>query len=209
MGNGSSEMVTQLSMSLIMIVMNNTMMRLAGVDGVAAIAISEYISGLLAAIYLGYAEGVAPLTSFNRGRRDSAALHGILRRSFALIGAFAVFTTALSILIAAPITSFFASKDSHVYDLAVHGFRIHALAFLTMGFSTYGSSFFTALGDGRTSALLSFCNTMIFLLGFLLLLPQIFGVYGVFMATPAADLLAALLACAFIWKKRTWGGELN
>ena len=209
MGNGSSEMVTQLSMSLILIVMNNTMMRLAGADGVAAIAISEYISGLLTAIYMGYAEGVAPLTSFNYGRRDPAALSGILRRSFALIGAFALCTTVLSIIIAAPVAGFFAPASSHVYELAVHGFRIHALAFLTMGFSTYGSSFFTALGDGRTSAFLSFCDTLVFLLGFLLLLPQFFGVYGVFMATPAADLLAALLVCAFIWRKRRIYGYLT
>ena len=202
MGNGSSEMVMQLSMSLIMIVMNNTMMHLAGVDGVAAIAISEYISGLLTAIYLGYAESVAPLTSFNYGRRDSAALHGILRRSCGLIGAFALFTTVLSIIIAAPITGFFAPAGSHVYELAVHGFRIHALAFLTMGFSAYGSSFFTTLGDGRTSAFLSFCDTLVFLLGFLLLLPQFFGVYGVFMATPAADLLGASLTFLLLWQKR-------
>ena len=159
---------------------------------------------------MGYAEGVAPLTSFNYGRRDPAALSRILRRSFALIGTFALFTTVLSIIIiAAPITGFFAPAGSHVYELAVHGFRIHALAFLTMGFSAYGSSFFTALGDGRTSAFLSFCDTLVFLLGFLLLLPQLFGIYGVFMATPAADLLGALLACAFIWKKRRIYGYLT
>ena len=209
MGNGSSEMVMQLSMSLIMIVMNNTMMHLAGADGVAAIAISEYISGLLTAIYMGYAEGVAPLTSFNYGRRDPTALHGILRRSFALIGAFALFTTVLSIIIAAPVTGFFAPAGSHVYELAVHGFRIHATAFLFLGFSMYGSSLFTALGDGRTSALLSVWDTLICLLGFLLLLPHIFGVDGVFMATPAADLLGALLACVFIWKKRRIYGYLS
>ena len=202
MGNGSSEMVMQLSMSLIMIVMNNTMMRLAGADGVAAIAISEYISGLLTAIYMGYAEGVAPLASFNYGKRDTHALRGILRRSLTLITAFSLFTTAVSILIAAPLTQIFVPATSHVYDLAVTGFRLYAIGFLFAGFGTYGSSFFTALGDGRTSALLSFCHTMLFLLGFLLLLPRFFGIHGVFMATPAADFLGACMVFAFLWKKR-------
>ncbi|WP_295164598.1 MATE family efflux transporter [Selenomonas sp. F0473] len=202
MGNGSSEMVMQLSMSLIMIVMNNTMMHLAGADGVAAIAISEYISGLLTAVYMGYAEGVAPLASFNYGRRDTHALRGILRRSLTLITAFPLFTTAVSILIAAPITGIFAAAGTHVYELAVTGFRLYAIGFLFAGFGTYGSSFFTALGDGRTSALLSFCHTMLFLLGFLLLLPRFFGIHGVFMATPAADFLGACMVFAFLWKKR-------
>ena len=202
MGNGSSEMVMQLSMSLIMIVMNNTMMRLAGADGVAAIAISEYISGLLTAIYMGYAEGVAPLASFNYGKRDTHALREILRRSLTLIAVFSLVTTAASILIAAPVTGIFAPAGTHVYELAVHGFRIHATAFLFLGFSMYGSSFFTALGDGRTSALLSVWDTLVCLLGFLLLLPYIFGVDGVFMATPAADLLGASLTFLLLWRKR-------
>lgn len=202
MGNGSSEMVMQLSMSLIMIVMNNTMMRLAGADGVAAASIVDYISQLLAAVYLGYAEGVAPLTSFNYGRRDSAVLREILRRNLILIGGFSLTIAAVSLIIAAPITQIFVPADSHVYDLAVTGFRLYAIGFLFAGFSTYGSSFFTALGDGRTSALLSFCHTMLFLLGFLLLLPRFFGIHGVFMATPAADFLGACMVFAFLWKKR-------
>lgn len=202
MGNGSSEMVMQLSMSLIMIVMNNTMMRLAGADGVAAIAISEYISGLLTAIYMGYAEGVAPLVSFNYGKCDTHALRKILRRSLTIIAVFSLVTTAVSILIAAPVTGIFAPAGTHVYELAVHGFRIHATAFLFLGFSMYGSSFFTALGDGRTSALLSVWDTLVCLLGFLLLLPYIFGVDGVFMATPAADFLGASLTFLLLWRKR-------
>ncbi|WP_311650166.1 MATE family efflux transporter [Selenomonas artemidis] len=202
MGNGASEMVTQLSMGIFMIVMNNTMMRLAGSDGVAAASIVDYISQLLAAVYLGYAEGVAPLTSFNYGRRDSAALREILRRNLILIGGFSLTIAAVSLIIAAPITQIFVPADSHVYDLAVTGFRLYAIGFLFAGFSTYGSSFFTALGDGRTSALLSFCHTMLFLLGFLLLLPRFFGIHGVFMATPAADFLGASLTFLLLWRKR-------
>ena len=190
------------SLLVLVCVILSTMMRLAGADGVAAIAISEYISGLLTGIYMGYAEGVAPLASFNYGKRDTHALRGILRRSLTLIAAFSLFTTALSLLIAAPITGIFAAAGTHVYDLAVHGFRIHATAFLFLGFSMYGSSFFTALGDGRTSALLSVWDTLVCLLGFLLLLPYIFGVDGVFMATPAADFLGASLTFLLLWRKR-------
>ena len=182
--------------------MNNTMMRLAGSDGVAAASIVDYLSQLLGAVYMGYAEGVAPLTSYNYGRRDRASLRGILRRNLTLIGGFSLAIAAVSLLIAAPVTQIFVSADSHVYELAVTGFRLYAIGFLFSGFGVYGSSFFTALGDGRTSALLSFCHTMLFLLGFLLLLPQIFGSHGVFMATPAADFLGACMVFAFLWKKR-------
>jgi hypothetical protein len=202
MGNGASEMVSMLSASVFMIVMNNTMMRLAGSDGVAAASIVDYLSQLLGAVYMGYAEGVAPLTSYNYGRRDRASLRGILRRNLTLIGGFSLAIAAVSLLIAAPVTQIFVSADSHVYELAVTGFRLYAIGFLFSGFGVYGSSFFTALGDGRTSALLSFCHTMLFLLGFLLLLPQIFGIHGVFMATPAADFLGACMVFAFLWKKR-------
>lgn len=202
MGNGASEMVTQLSMSVVIIVINNTMMRLAGAEGVAAISITQYMAELFAAVYLGYAEGVAALTSFCYGRKDMAELRGIFRRSLKLIGAFALFTTALSILIAVPVTSVFVPAGSRVYELAVYGFRIYAAGFLFVGFKTYGSSFFTALGDGRTSALLSFCHTMLFLLGFLYILPRVFGVDGVFMATPAADFCGACMAFVFFWQKR-------
>ena len=114
MGNGASEMVTQLSMSVVIIVINNTMMRLAGAEGVAAISITQYMAELFAAVYLGYAEGVAALTSFCYGRKDMAELRGIFRRSLKLIGAFALFTTALSILIAVPVTSVFVPAGSRV-----------------------------------------------------------------------------------------------
>ena len=206
MGNGASEMVSMLSVSVFMIVMNNTMMRLAGSDGVAAASIVDYLSQLLGAVYMGYAEGVAPLTSYNYGRRDRAALRGILRRNLTLIGGFSLVIAAVSLLIAAPVTQIFVPAGSHVYELAVTGFRLYAIGFLFSGFGVYGSSFFTALGDGRTSALLSFCHTMLFLLGFLLLLPQIFGIHGVFMATPAADFLGACMVFAFLWKKRKMYG---
>lgn len=202
MGNGASEMVTQLSMSVVIIVINNTMMRLAGAEGVAAISITQYMAELFAAVYLGYAEGVAALTSFCYGRKDMAELREIFRHSLKLIGAFALFTTALSILIAVPVTSVFVPAGSRVYELAVYGFRIYAAGFLFVGFKTYGSSFFTALGDGRTSALLSFCHTMLFLLGFLYILPRVFGIDGVFMATPAADFCGACMAFMFFWQKR-------
>ena len=138
--------------------------------------------------------GVAALTSFCYGRKDMAELREIFRHSLKLIGAFALFTTALSILIAVPVTSVFVPAGSRVYELAVYGFRIYAAGFLFVGFKTYGSSFFTALGDGR--------HTMLFLLGFLYILPRVFGVDGVFMATPAADFCGACMAFVFFLQKR-------
>ena len=200
--NGMSEMVSLLSMGVITIVLNNTMMRLVGADGVAAISVMEYIMALLGAIYIGYAEGAAPLTSFNFGRRDGKALQNIISSSARIIVTFAIGTIVIGLMVAEPLISAFAAKDSAVHELALRGFHIYIAGFFFAGFNIYISSFFTALGEGVTSATIAFGQTIVFSLGLLLLLPEFFGVDGVFAAKPLADFLGAVLACSLLYYKR-------
>lgn len=188
--NGVSEMVSMLSGSVVIIVLNNTMMGLAGENGVAAISIAQYVEELLTSAYLGYAEGVAPLMSYNHGARDFEKVRRIFRFSLRIVAGFGVFTFLISLWVAEPVVAAFAEGSEAVFQMAVHGFHIFAVNFLFVGFNIYASSFFTALNDGRISALLSFCHTLVFMLGMLLLLPCFFGVDGVWLANPAAEILA-------------------
>lgn len=192
--NGASEMVTMLSVGVVVIVTNNIMMELAGEDGVAAIAVAEYAEELLISVYLGYAEGVAPLMSYNYGARDHEKMRGIFRFSLRIIAVFAALSFAASLAIAEPLAAVFVEGNEAVLRLAAHGFRIFCARFLFIGFNIYMSSLFTALNDGRTSALLSFADGLVFLLGMLLLLPRFFGLDGVWLAKPASEILSLALA---------------
>lgn len=193
MSNGMSEIVVMVAGSVIIIVMNRTLMELVGEDGVAAASIIQYTEELLSAIYLGYAEGIAPLMSYRQGTGEWKEVRRIYECSLHIISVFAVATFLVSFLIASPLIKAFAGEVSAVYDMAMHGFHIFAVSFLFMGFNTYSSSMFTALNDGRTSALLSGWHSICFLIC-LLFLPRVFGLNGVWIAQPMAELLALLMA---------------
>ncbi len=193
MSNGMSEIVVMLSGSVIIVVMNHTLMALAGEDGVAAASIIQYTEELLSAIYLGYAEGVAPLMSYRQGTGEWEKVQCIYRYSLHIITAFAIAAFLSSFLVARPLIMVFAGDASAVYDMAMHGFHIFAVSFLFMGFNTYSSSLFTALNDGRTSALLSAGHSLCFLVC-LLLLSCTLGLDGVWLAQPVAEFLALLMA---------------
>ncbi len=199
--NGVSEMVSMLSGSVVIIALNNIMMALAGENGVAAISIAQYVEELLTAAYLGYAEGVAPLMSYNHGARDFGKIRRIFRFSLRIVAVFGAATFLLSLVVANPVVALFAEGNEAVFRMAAHGFRLFAVSFLFVGFNIYASSFFTSLNDGRTSALLSFCHTLVFLLGMLLFLPQFLGVNGVWLANPAAEILALIPAFWFLREK--------
>ena len=194
MSNGISEMVTMLSTSLFIVVLNNTMMRFAGESGVAAISIVQYVQELLSTIYNGYSEGVAPLMSYNYGEHNLKKMRKIYKFSLHIISGFAIATFLLSFLIAEPVVAAFTSNDTEVYKMAVHGFKIFAVGFLFVGFSVYASSMFTALNNGRISAILSFVHTIVFLLGMLLILPQFLGIEGIWLADPTAEFMSFIMS---------------
>ncbi len=196
--NGSSEMVTNLSLAVTTYLFNTTMLRLAGEDGVAAITIILYSQFLLSALYMGYASGVAPLISYNYGRQDRAKLHRLYRFSICFTLFLGIFCFALALLLSQPITNIFSDPESAVNTLATEGLRIFALSFLAAGVNIFASSMFTAFSNGPISALISLLRTFVFLVSLLLLLPQLLGVSGVFLAVPIAELLS-LLVCIFLF----------
>ena len=185
--NGSSELMTNLSMSLVNILYNYQLLRFAGEDGVAAYGVIMYAAFLFVAVFVGYAVGSAPIVSYHYGARNHAELNNLYSKSLRLIGVIAVVMTALSMLVIPYVARIFVGYDAELLALTSHAFRVYALNFFLMGFNVYGSSFFTALGDGVTSALISFLRTLLFQLLALIFLPMALGIEGVWLAVTAAE----------------------
>ena len=196
--NGSSELMTNLSMSLVNILYNYQLLRLAGENGVAAYGVIMYAAFLFVAVFVGYAVGSAPIVSYHYGARNHAEVHNLYTKSLRLIGVVAVIMTAVSMLIIPYVAKIFVGYDAELLELTSHAFRVYGLSFLIMGFNVYGSSFFTALGDGVTSALISFLRTMLFQLAAVILLPMVLRIEGVWLAVTAAE-LAALVVTVYLF----------
>ena len=185
--NGSSELMTNLSMSLVNILYNFQLLRLAGENGVAAYGVIMYAAFLFVAVFVGYAVGSAPIVSFHYGARNHAEVHNLYRKSLRLIALVAVTLTLASMFIIPCVARIFVGYDAELLALTSRAFRLYALSFLIMGFNVYASSFFTALGDGVTSALISFLRTLLFQLLALILLPLVLGIEGVWLAVTVAE----------------------
>lgn len=194
MTNGSSEMVSFLSASVTTFLFNTIMMRHVGPDGVAAVAVLLYLDFVLVAVSMGYALGVAPLFSFNHGRGNTDALRGLYRLSILFCLGLGVGMFLLTEVFAPGLTAVFADRGTPVYALAVAGLRIFAVGYLFKGCNIFTSAMFTAFSDGKVSALLAFMRTLVFLTGALLGLTALFGVDGVWFASPVAELAALALA---------------
>ena len=196
--NGSSELMTNLSMSLVNILYNYQLLRFAGEDGVAAYGVIMYASFLFVAVFVGYAVGSAPIVSYHYGANNRKEVNNLYRKSLKLIGVVVVVMTIGSMFIIPHVARFFVGYDENLLILTTRAFRLYGLSFLIMGFNVYASSFFTALGDGVTSALISFLRTLLFQLPALLLLPALWGIDGVWLAVTAAE-LAALAVTVYMF----------
>ena len=203
-GNGASEMVTNLSTAVTTLLFNVIMMRTLGENGVAAITIVLYAQYLLTAVYLGYATGIAPVFSFKYGCSDNRQIRKIFRISVCFILGCSAVSLGIALLFAGPIVTIFAPEGNPVYALAVHGFHLFSLCFLFTGVNIFASALFTAFSNGIISALLSFLRTFVFIVLGLLIMPEVIGVDGVWLAIPVAELLGMIVSLIFLWKKRNF-----
>lgn len=199
--NGSSEMVSQLAMALSVFLFNLSMMKLAGDDGVAAITIMNYSQFLLNTLFVGFSMGVAPVIGFNHGSNNIKRQKNILRSClwFIAIASFAIFN--VSYFGGAVIVRMFADNKSDVFHLAAEGFKIFSFNFLFCGLNIFSSSMFTALSNGKVSALLSFLRTFVFLVMAILILPHIWGINGIWLAIPVAEAMAFMFSLFFMIKQ--------
>ncbi|MCI9488322.1 MAG: MATE family efflux transporter [Lachnospiraceae bacterium] len=200
--NGCSEMATALVTGIITMMFNWTMLRYVGEDGVAAVTIIMYVLMFASSLYTGYSYGVAPMLSYYYGEKNGGKLRKLVSVSLAVIAVISLVTAAASFAATEPLVSIFARPDDPVYGLAVAGNRICTLALLFIGFNIFASGMFTALSNGIVSAVLAFSRSFVFMLVTMLVLPVLFGVNGIWLATPAAELMALFLSAFMFLKYR-------
>ncbi|MBQ1417377.1 MAG: MATE family efflux transporter, partial [Selenomonas sp.] len=201
MYNGSSELVTELSVGLTTFLFNVITFAWAGEDGVAAISVILYAEMLLTSVLVGFSNGIAPIFSYQFGAKNYRELLRLLRLALFGIAGFSLTAFIGSRLLAEPLISLFLPDGGAVYAITVNGFLLFAFSFLLSGFNLFTSGFFTAIADGKTSALASFARNLLGIVIFLLLLPKIIGFSGVWLAVPAADLSAFLLSAFLLYEQ--------
>lgn len=200
--NGCSEMATALVTGITTLLFNWTMLKYVGEDGVAAITIIMYVLMFVSSVFTGYSYGVAPMISYYYGEQNHVKLKELIRRSIKIITIISIFSFIISLLITEPLTSIFAKASNPVYELAITGNRICSVALLFIGFNIFSSGMFTALNNGLISAFLAFSRSFVFMVVSLIALPLLFGVTGIWLATPIAELLAIMLAIYMFIKFR-------
>lgn len=201
--NGSSELVSNISMSLVSMLYNLKLMELAGEDGVAAYGAVMYVSFIFIAVFLGYSVGVAPVIGFHYGAGNKDELHGLLCRSLIMVGIAAVALAAVSLGLSEPLARFFLGSDTvdnnpKLLEMTITAFKFFAVSTLFSGFSIFGSAFFTALGNGGVSAAISFLRTMLFQIAAVLILPIIFGLDGIWYSFFVSEIFAMLVTVFFL-----------
>ncbi|MBE7068686.1 MAG: MATE family efflux transporter [Clostridiales bacterium] len=192
--NGLSELMTNISLSVIGIIYNAQLMALVGVDGVSAYGVLQYIGFIFVAVFLGYSVGSAPIIGYHFGAQNDFELKNVFKKSMTIVGVFGVVMTVIAIVLAKPLAGIFVGYDEELLEMTANGIRINALSFLTCGFNIFASAFFTALGSGGLSLFVSFSRTFFVQAVCVLLLPIWWGLNGVWSALVVAESITLILS---------------
>ncbi len=200
--NGSSELMSNISMSLVGMLYNAQLMNYAGENGVAAYGTIMYVNFIFISLFIGYSTGIAPVISFHYGAGNKAELKGLLRKSGVLVLSTSALMFVISKVLAYPLSHIFVGYDAELLDMTVHAFTFYAFSFLFAGAAIFGSAFFTALNDGLTSALISFLRTLVFQIAAVLLLPLVWDLDGIWLSIVVAEGMAVVVTAIFLAAKR-------
>ena len=200
--NGSSELLNNISMSIVSMVYNAQLLKYAGNDGLSSYGVLMYVNFLFISIFIGYTVGVSPIVSFHYGADNKKEIRSLLKKSYVLIGIASVLMFAISELMANPVARLFVGYDQGLLEMTLRGFFLYSFCFLFAGFAIFGSSFFTALNNGLISAVISFLRTVVFEISFVLIFPLFWELDGIWLSVVAAELLAALIGVFFVIPKR-------
>lgn len=201
--NGSSELMTNISTSVVSILYNAQLMKYAGENGIAAYGVLMYVNMIFAAIFLGYSTGTAPIVSYHFGAKNHSETKGLLRKSILIIAVFSVCMFVLAEILATPLSRVFVSYDAELLAMTIRAFRIFSFSFLFAGIAVYGSAFFTALNDGLTSAVISFLRTLLFKILAALILPVFLGIDGIWTSIVVAEVVSFFVTILFIRLKKS------
>lgn len=200
--NGSSELLSNISMSLVGMLYNVQLLKYAGENGVAAYGVLMYVNFVFSSIFIGYIVGCAPLFSYHLGAQNWKQLHNLLVKSLTIISVFSLSMFGIALFLARPLTSLFVGYDRDVLDLTVRGFYFFSFSFLFVGFAIFSSGFFTALNNGLVSAIISFLRTLVFQVMAVLLFPLLWQVDGIWLSAVGAEVMAVFVSVIFLIIKR-------
>lgn len=200
--NGSSELMSNISASIVSMLYNMQLLTYAGEDGVAAYGVLMYVNLVFQAVFLGYSVGTAPVISYHDGAKNHVELKGLFRKSLAILAVCAVAMCVSALLLAQPLSVLFVGYDPELLAITLRAFSIYSFSFLFSGFAVFGSSFFTALNDGLVSAFISFLRILVFQVILVLIFPLIWQLDGIWLSIVAAEMLAVLVTAGFMIQKR-------
>lgn len=200
--NGSSELMSNISMSIVSMLYNVQLMNYAGADGVAAYGVLMYVNMIFLSTFLGYSTGIAPVIGYHYGAQNLDELRSLRRKSLMIIGGFSISMFVLAEFLANPLSAIFVSYDKELLEMTVRAFRIYSFSFLFAGIAIFGSSFFTALNDGVTSAIISFLRTLLFQVAAVIIFPLIWKIDGIWISIVAAEVMAVIVTVAFMIGKQ-------
>lgn len=196
--NGSSELIANISMSIVSMMYNYQLIRYIGADGVAAYGVIMYAAYIFIAVFLGFSIGSAPIVSYNYGAENYNELRNVFRRSLIILATIAIVLTIAAIALAGPLASIFVGYDQQLFLLTRKAFMIYSMSFILVWINLYTSAFFTALNNGLISAIVSFSRTLIFEVGAVLLIPYIFGIDGIWLSISVAEAFAIVMSIIFL-----------
>lgn len=200
--NGASELMTNISGSLVSMLYNLQLMKFAGENGVAAYGVLMYVQFIFIAVFFGYAIGSAPITGYHYGAGNYSEMKNMLKKSLLLMSCAGCFMAFMAQVLASPLAQLFVGYDAELFDMTRHAFRLFSFSFLLAGLNVFTSSFFTALNNGGISAAISFLRTLVFQMLSVLILPIILGIDGIWLAITVAEAFAFLISLVFIITKR-------
>ena len=201
-GNGSSELMSNISSSVVSMLYNFQLLEYIGEDGVSAYGVLMYVQFIFIAIFIGYSIGSAPVISYHYGAGNHAELKNMLKKSVSFSVLAGILLTILAFLLAKPLAGIFVGYDKQLFDLTSHAFQLFSLSFLLAGFNIFASSFFTALNNGAVSAAISFLRTLVFQTSSVLILPFFLGVDGIWWAITVAEVCACIISVIFLFARR-------
>lgn len=200
--NGSSELMSNISMSIVSMLYNVQLMKYAGENGIAAYGVLMYVNMIFLAAFLGYSTGIAPVVGYHYGAKNTDEMKGLLKKSIVITGIFAVCMFVLAEVCAYPLSYIFVGYDGELMNLTLRGFLIYSFSFLFTGFAIFGSSFFTALNDGLTSALISFLRSLVFQIAAVIIFPLIWGINGIWFSIVAAEAMSVVITVVLLAVKK-------
>lgn len=200
--NGSSEMVTNISMSLVNMLYNLQLVKFAGYDGVVAYGIIMYVGFIFSGTYLGYCVGVAPIVGYHYGAANTAELKNLFKKSLFLLTSAAVVLTACAELLSSVLAGIFVGYNQDLHNMTTNAIQLFALSYIISGINIFASAFFTALNNGLVSAVISFMRTLVFQIAFIFILPELLGLNGIWLAVVGAEICSLIISVSFFVANR-------